>query len=55
MNSAKLQGFLDKAKECEIKALQAKDPDVRSSFSQLARQWRELARHVENLKRERKP
>jgi len=55
VKSAKIQGFLDRAKECEIKPLQAKDIDVRSSFSQLAQQWRELARHVENLERERKP
>ena len=42
MKSGKTQGFLDKAEECEIKALQAKDADARSSFSQLAQQWREL-------------
>jgi len=55
VKSAKIQGFLDKAEECETKALQVKDPDVRSSFSQLARQWRGLARQVEKLERERKP
>jgi hypothetical protein len=54
VKSAKIQSFLDKAEECEIKALRTKDPDVRLSFSQLARQWRELAHQIEKLEWERK-
>jgi hypothetical protein len=55
MKSAKVRGFIDRAEECEVKALSAKDPGVRLSFSQLARQWRGLAHQVEKLERERAP
>ena len=36
-----------KAAECEQKAQEATDPEVKRNYAKLARQWRELAEQVE--------
>jgi hypothetical protein len=51
--NARVQQYLDKAKECEQLAAQARDPDAKAIFAEIARQWRTLARQVEQLERDR--
>jgi hypothetical protein len=55
MNSPRIQGLLDRARECDAMALSATLADVREIYSQLARQWWQLARQVQELERERGP
>jgi len=38
-----------KAAECEKHASTARDPDTRRFYIQLARDWREMARHSEQI------
>jgi hypothetical protein len=38
-----------KARECEVAAQKAKDPDVTETYSELARGWRELAEQIERF------
>ncbi len=47
------QECLDKAKECERIALQAKDRDAKATLIEIAQQWRELARQKGELERDR--
>src|SRR6266446_2354749 len=47
------QQCLDMAKECGRMASQAKDRDARAALIEFARQWLELARHKEQLDRDR--
>jgi hypothetical protein len=47
--SQRVQRYRDKAEACERMAVQAKDPDVKASFDEVARQWRDLARQVEQM------
>jgi hypothetical protein len=49
------QQCLDMAKECGRMASQAKDRDARAALIEFARQWLELARHKEQLDRDRLP
>ena len=49
----RVKQYLDKAEECERLAAQAQDPDVKAALILISRQWRELARQVENLERDR--
>jgi hypothetical protein len=46
-----VQQFLDKARECEWMASQARDGDAKASFVECARQWQELARQKEDMER----
>ena len=43
--------YLERATECERQAALARDPQARAVFSDLADQWRDLARQVETLDR----
>jgi hypothetical protein len=45
------QQCLDRARECDWMASQAKDRDAKTAFVELARQWHELARQKEELAR----
>jgi hypothetical protein len=47
------QQCLDRARECDWMASQAKDQDARTAFVELARQWQELARQKEDVERSR--
>jgi hypothetical protein len=49
----RVKQYLDKAEECERLAAQARDPDVKAALILISRQWRELARQVEQLERDR--
>ena len=46
------QQCLDRARECEWMASQAKDRDAKAEFVECARQWQELARHKKELGRD---
>jgi hypothetical protein len=39
----------ERAAQCERRATVTADPTVRSMYAQLARQWRAVAKHTENL------
>jgi hypothetical protein len=39
-----VQQCLDRARECEWMASQAKDHDAKAEFTECARQWQEMAR-----------
>ena len=43
------QQCLDRARECERMASQAKDRDAKAAFVELAQQWQELARQKKEL------
>jgi hypothetical protein len=47
------QQCLDRARECEWMASQAKDSDAKAEFIELSRQWLELAGQKEELERDR--
>jgi len=47
--SQRVQQYRDKAEACERMAAQAKDHDSKASFDKVARQWRDLARQVEQM------
>jgi hypothetical protein len=47
--SLRAQRYREKAELCERMAAQAKTYEVRASFDEVARQWRDLARQVEQL------
>jgi hypothetical protein len=47
------QQCLDRARECEWMASQAKDRDAKAAFVELAQQWQELARQTKELERDR--
>jgi hypothetical protein len=49
--SYSVQQCLDKARECEWMASQARDGDAKASFVECARQWQELARQKEDMER----
>ena len=49
------QQCLDKARECEWMASQAKDSDAKAAFEELVLQWQELARQKEDMERNRLP
>jgi len=49
------QQCLDRARECERMASQAKDSDVKAAFEEVALQWLELARQKEDMERNRLP
>ena len=51
--SSRVQSYLDKAAHCEALATAATDREARSSFAEVARQWRDLARQVEALETDR--
>jgi hypothetical protein len=47
------QQCLDRARECDWMASQAKDENARAAFVELAQQWQELAQQKEDLERYR--
>ena len=47
------EACLAKAAECERAAVLASEPNIRATYSDLAKQWRELAAHAEALDRKR--
>ena len=47
------QECLDRARECEWMASQAKDDDAKAAFVECARQWQDLARQKQDMERER--
>jgi len=47
--SHRVQRYREKAEVCERMAAQAKDQGVKASFNAVARQWRDLARQVEQM------
>ena len=49
----RVKRYLDKAKECELLAAQAREPDVKAALAEISQQWRELARQVEWLEHDR--
>jgi hypothetical protein len=49
--SYSVQQCLDRARECEWMASQARDGDAKASFVECARQWQELARQKEDMER----
>jgi hypothetical protein len=53
--SQRAQRYSEKAEGCERMAAQAKDHDVKASFDEVARQWRDLARQVEQLEFDESP
>jgi hypothetical protein len=53
--SYSVQQCLDKARECEWMASQAKDDEAKALFVELVKQWMELARQKEDLERDRGP
>jgi hypothetical protein len=42
----KAEEYEGKAEECEARASEARNPQVKQSYQDLARQWRELATHA---------
>jgi len=49
-----VQQCLDRARECEWMASQAKDHDAKAAFIECARQWQELARQKQEIEQERR-
>jgi hypothetical protein len=47
------QQCLDRARECDWMASQAKDSEAKALFTELAKQWQELARQKNDLQRDR--
>jgi len=45
--SQRVQRYRDRADVCERMAARAKDLDAKASFDAVARQWRDLARQIE--------
>jgi hypothetical protein len=39
-----------KAQECEIEAGSKRDPDVAKMYTELARQWREMAEQLDKMR-----
>jgi len=46
------QQCFDKAQDCTLMASQAKDRQAVAAFTELARQWQELARQKEGMERD---
>ena len=53
--SLRAQRYREKAELCERMAAQAKAHEVSASFDEVARQWRDLARQVEQLEFDKLP
>jgi hypothetical protein len=53
--SQRVQRYRDRADVCERMAARAKDLDAKASFDAVARQWRVLARQVEDMEFEKPP
>ena len=47
--SQRVQRYRDRAEVCERMAAQARDHDAKASFDEVARQWRDLARQIEEM------
>jgi len=45
--SSKAEEYLAHAQECEAAAETASQPDVKKSFKEAARQWREMAKQAD--------
>jgi hypothetical protein len=52
--SYSVQQCVDRARECEWRASQAKDSVAKGEFIELARQWQELAREKKEMERDRR-
>jgi hypothetical protein len=48
---SRAEQYRTKAAECELRATEARDFDVKQQFRELARQWRTLAERTERLSR----
>ena len=48
------QACLARAAECERGAVLATEPNIRTTYSDLAKQWRDLAAQIEALERRQK-
>jgi hypothetical protein len=48
---ARAQEYRAKAAECEAIATITADPKIKATYSDLAKQWRDLARQVDTLER----
>jgi hypothetical protein len=46
----KTEEFQGKAEECEARASEARNPQVKQSYQDLARQWRELATYAQRAR-----
>ena len=51
--SLRAERYSEKAAHCEEAAQKVRDPETRTLYLDLARQWRELARQAKALDRER--
>jgi hypothetical protein len=49
----RVKQYLDKAEECERLAAQARNPDAKAIFAEIARVWRVLARQIGQWERDR--
>jgi hypothetical protein len=50
----RIEHYRAKAAEAEEHARQAKDPDARAMYLQIAQSWRMLAENAEEMERDRK-
>ncbi len=51
--ASRADNYLARATECEVAANSATDSKVRQTYEELARQWRDLARQIEEIDRYR--
>ena len=51
--SSRAERFRQKAADCELAAAKAKNPEGKTLFLDLARQWRELAHQAERMDSEK--
>ena len=47
---ARATQFLERAADCEQRAEEARDPHIKRTYTDLAAQWRDLARQIEMLR-----
>ena len=55
IKSARVQGYLDRAAECERMAARVDDLALKNTFKDAAQQWLMLAEQVEWIERETSP
>jgi hypothetical protein len=54
VTSSRIERMLDQAAQCERLVTNARDGEISGIYSDLAYQWRELARQAEQLESERR-
>jgi hypothetical protein len=47
--SSRAEEYRAHANECDRRAATARDPEVKSQFDELARQWREMANQIDRM------